>query len=49
MWSWFEGPDNRLRLARFGAAMEGLRNMSREDAILDGLSHHPTVTLSITA
>ena len=40
MWSWFEGPDNRLRLARFGAAMTGLRNMTPEDAILDGLSHH---------
>jgi len=36
MWSWFEGPDNRLRLARFGAAMEGLRNMTPENAILDG-------------
>ncbi|KAI9450109.1 S-adenosyl-L-methionine-dependent methyltransferase [Lactarius psammicola] len=36
MWSWFEGPDNRLRLARFGAAMAGLRNMTPEDAILDG-------------
>ena len=45
MWSWFEGPDNRLRLARFGAAMAGFRNMTPEDAILDGLSHHPTVLL----
>ncbi|KAH9007907.1 O-methyltransferase [Lactarius hengduanensis] len=36
MWSWFEGPDNRLRLARFGAAMSGLRNVSSENAILDG-------------
>jgi hypothetical protein len=35
-WSWLEGPDNRLRLARFGAAMTGLRNMRPEDAILDG-------------
>ncbi|KAI9437949.1 S-adenosyl-L-methionine-dependent methyltransferase [Lactarius indigo] len=38
MWSWFESPgaNNRLRLARFGAAMSGLRNMAPEDAILDG-------------
>ncbi|KAH8978960.1 O-methyltransferase [Lactarius akahatsu] len=36
MWSWFEGPNNRLRLARFGAAMSGLRNVSSENAILDG-------------
>ncbi|KAH8987939.1 O-methyltransferase [Lactarius hatsudake] len=36
MWSWFEGPNNRLRLTRFGAAMSGLRNMSSESAILDG-------------
>ncbi|KAI9465569.1 hypothetical protein BJY52DRAFT_1244847, partial [Lactarius psammicola] len=31
------GPDNRFRLARFGAATIGLRNMAPEDA-LDGLS-----------
>ncbi|KAH9024032.1 O-methyltransferase [Lactarius deliciosus] len=36
MWSWFEGSKNRLRLARFGAAMSGLRNVSSENAILDG-------------
>ena len=38
MWSWLERPDNRLRLARFGAAMTGLRNMTRQDALLTGLS-----------
>ena len=48
MWSWFEGSDNRLRLARFGAAMAGLRNMTREDAILDGLSPHATVDHRLT-
>jgi len=36
MWSWLEGPDNRLRLARFGAAMDGVKNMSAVDAILEG-------------
>lgn len=36
LWSWFEGSDNRLRLARFGAAMTGLRNVTPEDAILEG-------------
>jgi hypothetical protein len=38
MWSWFEIPDNRLRLARFGAAMSGLKNMLSADAILEGWS-----------
>ena len=36
IWSWFETPENRLRLARFGAAMSGLRNISSADAILEG-------------
>ncbi|KAI0245830.1 S-adenosyl-L-methionine-dependent methyltransferase [Lactifluus subvellereus] len=36
MWSWYETPENRLRLARFGAAMTGLKNMSSADAILEG-------------
>jgi len=34
MWSWLERPDNGLRLTRFGAAMNGLRNMASTDAIL---------------
>ena len=37
MWNWLEGPDNRYRLARFSAAMTGLRNMTPEYALLDGL------------
>jgi hypothetical protein len=36
MWSWFELPGNRLRLARFGAAMTGLNNMASGDALVDG-------------
>ncbi|KAH9042198.1 S-adenosyl-L-methionine-dependent methyltransferase [Lactarius pseudohatsudake] len=36
MWSWFEGPGNGLRLARFGASMTGLKNMSSQDTLLDG-------------
>jgi len=35
-WSWLEGPDNRLRLTRFGAAMNGLGNMIPPNAILEG-------------
>jgi hypothetical protein len=35
-WHWLELPDNRLRLARFGASMDGLRNMSSAGAILEG-------------
>ena len=36
MWTWYETPDNRLRLARFGAGMSGVKNMSSPDAILAG-------------
>jgi hypothetical protein len=35
-WSWLERPDNRLRLTRFGAAMNGLKNTLSVNAILDG-------------
>ena len=37
VWTWFEAPDNKLRLSRFGAGMDGLTNMSPPDAILAGL------------
>jgi hypothetical protein len=36
MWTWFEAPDNRLRLARFGAAMNGAKNITPADSILEG-------------
>lgn len=36
MWSWLEHPDNRLRLARFGAGMAGSRIMTKQDALLGG-------------
>ncbi|KAH9012303.1 S-adenosyl-L-methionine-dependent methyltransferase [Lactarius hengduanensis] len=36
MWSWFEHPNNRLRLARFGSAMSNVTNMTPEGAILEG-------------
>jgi hypothetical protein len=36
MWSWFERPENRSRLTRFGAAMSGLRNATPADTILEG-------------
>ncbi|KAH8980527.1 S-adenosyl-L-methionine-dependent methyltransferase [Lactarius deliciosus] len=36
MWSWFERPNNRLRLARFGSAMINVTNMTPEGAILEG-------------
>jgi hypothetical protein len=35
-WSSLQGPDNRLRLARFGSAMNGMKNMSSAEAILEG-------------
>jgi len=37
IWSWFEHPDNRSYLVRFGAAMNGLKNASPANAILEGL------------
>jgi hypothetical protein len=36
MWTWFEAPENRLRLARFGAAMSGAKNITSADSILEG-------------
>ncbi|KAF8498100.1 S-adenosyl-L-methionine-dependent methyltransferase [Russula emetica] len=36
MWSWLEHPDNRSHLVRFGAAMNGLKNASPANAILEG-------------
>ncbi|KAH9167779.1 S-adenosyl-L-methionine-dependent methyltransferase [Lactarius sanguifluus] len=36
IWNWFEGPNNRLRLARFGSAMTNVTNMTPEDAIFEG-------------
>ncbi|KAH9993364.1 S-adenosyl-L-methionine-dependent methyltransferase [Russula vinacea] len=36
LWTWYEAPENRLRLARFGAGMSGVNNMASHDAILAG-------------
>ncbi|KAF8467041.1 S-adenosyl-L-methionine-dependent methyltransferase [Russula ochroleuca] len=36
LWSWFERPENRLHLVRFGAAMNGSKNASPANAILEG-------------
>jgi hypothetical protein len=36
-WSWIERPENRLHLVRFGAAMNGSKNASPANAILEGL------------
>ena len=35
-WSWIERPENRLHLVRFGAAMNGSKNASPANAILEG-------------
>ena len=35
-WAWFEAPGNRLRLTRFGAGMNGLKNMTPIEGILEG-------------
>ena len=43
LWSWLELPDNRLRHVRFGAAMNGLKNMCCMDAILGGRSCRATL------
>ncbi|KAI9440862.1 S-adenosyl-L-methionine-dependent methyltransferase [Lactarius indigo] len=49
MWSWLESPDNRLRLASFGAAMTGYKNVSPEAALLNGCGweKHPPGSLVI--
>ncbi len=36
LWTWFEAPGNRLRLARFGTAMNGVKNMTPPEVILEG-------------
>jgi hypothetical protein len=36
LWTWYEAPANRLHLARFGAAMNGVKNMNPPEAILEG-------------
>ncbi|KAH9993365.1 O-methyltransferase [Russula vinacea] len=36
MWTWFEAPENKVRLARFGAGMNGAKNMTPADSILEG-------------
>jgi len=38
LWSWLEGTNNRVRLARFGAAMNGAKNITSLDAQLYRLS-----------
>ena len=37
MWSWLEHPDNKLHLVRFGAAMNGMKNIFPTNTILEGL------------
>ncbi len=34
LWTWYEGPGNRLRLTRFGAAMNGVNNMAPVEAVI---------------
>ena len=36
-WSWLERPENRLHILRFGVAMNGLKNISPANAVLEGL------------
>jgi hypothetical protein len=36
LWTWYEAPENRLRLARFGAGMSSVKNVASPDAILTG-------------
>jgi hypothetical protein len=39
MWIWSEAPENKLRMARFASAMNGVKNMTPPEAILEGSSH----------
>jgi hypothetical protein len=36
MWAWHEAPGNKLSLTRLGAAMNGLKNMTPVESILEG-------------
>ncbi|KAI0278934.1 O-methyltransferase [Russula aff. rugulosa BPL654] len=36
LWTWYEAPGNKLRLTRFGAAMNGVKNINPPEAILEG-------------
>jgi hypothetical protein len=36
LWTWYEAPGNKLLLTRFGAAMNGVKNMNPPEAILEG-------------
>src|SRR5712675_743519 len=36
LWTWFEAAGNKLRLTRFGPAMNGIKNMAPVEAILEG-------------
>ena len=36
LWTWYEAPGNRLHLTRFGAAMNGIKNMAPVETILEG-------------
>ncbi|KAH9988262.1 S-adenosyl-L-methionine-dependent methyltransferase [Russula compacta] len=46
-WDWFESPDNKLRLARFGAAMAGLSNMRRWLADVAIATHYPHLRIVV--
>lgn len=35
-WSWVEAPDRKLRLVRFGAGMDGVKNMTPAEGIIEG-------------
>ena len=36
MWTWAEFPENKTRLVRFSSAMNGLKNISPRETILEG-------------
>jgi hypothetical protein len=36
IWTWFEAPEQKLRLVRFGAGMDGTKNMTPPEGILEG-------------
>jgi hypothetical protein len=38
LWTFFEAPGNKLRLTRFGAAMNGVKNTVPVEGILEGSS-----------
>jgi hypothetical protein len=48
IWHWWELPENRLRIARFGAGMGSVSKMSPPEALLEGAVMWPHASSQTT-